>query len=120
MGAEKSANFMMKVVVLGDSSVGKTSILRSYTDPNAQWSNGYKATVGSDLYVSELKVQGKYYAQLQMWDTAGQERFQSLSRQLYRGADVLVLVYDITDLDSFNKIEHWKNEMLQCVTDDDI
>eukprot|EP00486_Rosalina_sp_Unknown_P006885 CAMPEP_0201573380 /NCGR_PEP_ID=MMETSP0190_2-20130828/17216_1 /ASSEMBLY_ACC=CAM_ASM_000263 /TAXON_ID=37353 /ORGANISM="Rosalina sp." /LENGTH=83 /DNA_ID=CAMNT_0048000293 /DNA_START=17 /DNA_END=265 /DNA_ORIENTATION=+ len=72
--SSKSARFFMKVVVVGDSGVGKTSILKSYVNGNVNLNNDYKATIGSDLYMTDIKIEDNY-AQLQIWDTAGQERF---------------------------------------------
>ena len=109
----KSTNYFMKVVIIGDSGVGKTSILQSYINNNFS-QNGYKATIGSDLYITDVSIQD-HYAQLQIWDTAGQERYNSLSKQLYRGTDILILVYDITNLESFTNIEHWKNDFLSTL-----
>eukprot|EP01083_Nonionella_stella_P033106 90629_1 len=115
--SKKQANFFMKVIVLGDSGVGKTSILRCFVNPESDINDGYKATIGSDLYMTDISIENNH-AQLQMWDTAGQERFNSVSRQLYRGADILVLVYDITDEESFTNVEHWKNDFLSSLSDD--
>merc|ERR1712228_264735 len=113
----KQANFFMKVVVIGDSGVGKTSILQSYINPNSSANGGYKATIGSDLYMTNISVENNH-AQFQIWDTAGQERFNSLNKQLYRGADILILVYDITNLQSFTNVEMWKNEFILSLSDD--
>lgn len=117
----RSANFFMKVVVIGNSGVGKTSILQSLINPDFQIpSSGTKPTIGSDLYTYDLKIEGgapsgkeAHYAQLQIWDTAGQERFNALGKQLYRGADILVLVYDISDQHSFTMVEHWRYEFME-------
>ena len=116
----------MKVVVIGNSGVGKTSILQSLIDPDFQIpSTGTKPTIGSDLYTYDLKIEGgkaleqeAHYAQLQIWDTAGQERFNSLGKQLYRGADILVLVYDISDKQSFTMVEHWRYEFMEQLSTD--
>ena len=114
----KQVNFFMKVVVIGDSGVGKTSILQSYINPsNASAKDGYKATIGSDLYMTNISVENNH-AQFQIWDTAGQERFNSVNKQLYRGADILVLVYDITNFESFTNVEMWKNEFISSLSDD--
>ena len=122
----KSANFFMKVVVIGNSGVGKTSILQSLLDSDFDLeAPGTKPTIGSDLYTWDMRIEGgsspdaeAHYAQLQIWDTAGQERFNSLSKQLYRGADILVLVYDIADLQSFTMVEHWRYEFMSLLHED--
>jgi Ras-related protein Rab-7A len=99
----------LKVIVLGDPGVGKTSILNRFVIQ--EFSFIYKATVGADFLFKEFIVDGKYIC-LQLWDTAGQERFQSLSNSFFRGADFCLLVYDITDEESFEHLDYWKNEFI--------
>ncbi|KAK0151683.1 Ras-related protein rab7 [Merluccius polli] len=72
---------LLKVIILGDSGVGKTSLMNQYV--NKKFSNQYKATIGADFLTKEVMI----------WDTAGQERFQSLGVAFYRGADCCVLVW---------------------------
>jgi Ras-related protein Rab-7A len=76
-----------------------------------RFSHQYKATIGADFLAKEIIV-GDKTVSLQIWDTAGQERFQSLGTAFYRGADVCILVYDITDRASFQALESWRNEFL--------
>jgi Ras-related protein Rab-7A len=73
---------MLKLLLLGDAGVGKTSILKQFM--NSEFSAQYKATIGSDFSSKQLDVDGKFVT-LQVWDTAGQERFQSLGPLFYRG-----------------------------------
>ena len=84
---------LLKVVILGDSGVGKTSLMNQYV--NKRFSAQYKATIGADFLTKEVMIDDKLVT-LQIWDTAGQERFQSLGVAFYRGADACILVYDIT------------------------
>lgn len=79
---------LLKVIVLGDSSVGKTSLMNQYV--NRKFSNQYKATIGADFLSKEVTVDDRTVT-IQIWDTAGQERFQSLGVAFYRGADCCVL-----------------------------
>lgn len=79
---------LLKVIILGDSSVGKTSLMNQYV--NRKFSNQYKATIGADFLTKELTVDDRTVT-MQIWDTAGQERFQSLGVAFYRGADCCVL-----------------------------
>lgn len=100
---------LLKVIILGDSGVGKTSLMNQYV--HKRFSNQYKATIGADFLTKEVMI-GDRMVTLQIWDTAGQERFQSLGVAFYRGADSCVLVYDITDSKSFDTLETWKDEFL--------
>eukprot|EP01116_Phalansterium_solitarium_P024636 TRINITY_DN907_c0_g1_i1.p1 TRINITY_DN907_c0_g1~~TRINITY_DN907_c0_g1_i1.p1 ORF type:complete len:220 (-),score=34.69 TRINITY_DN907_c0_g1_i1:346-1005(-) len=101
---------ILKVVVLGDSGVGKSSLLERYV--NHKFTALYKATIGSDFMTKEIPTDGNKVLMLQIWDTAGQERFQSLGRQFYRGADCCLLVYDVGILDSFYSLDRWREEFI--------
>ncbi|CEP03061.1 Ras family [Plasmodiophora brassicae] len=100
---------LIKVIILGDSGVGKTSLMNQYV--NGKFSAQYKATIGADFLQKEVEVDGKVVT-MQIWDTAGQERFQSLGVAFYRGADACVLVYDITNAKSFDSLDSWMKEFL--------
>ncbi|RLN95931.1 hypothetical protein BBJ28_00014041 [Nothophytophthora sp. Chile5] len=78
---------------------------------NQKFSNQYKATIGADFLTKEIMLDDKLVT-MQIWDTAGQERFQSLGVAFYRGADACVLVYDITNPKSFEKLDTWRDEFL--------
>jgi len=95
---------VFKIMILGDSGVGKTSILEQYV--NKVFSGFYKVTIGSDFLAKELDVGGKQI-KLQIWDTAGQEKYQSVCIGFYRGADACILVYDVTDKHSFKNLDMW-------------
>jgi Ras-related protein Rab-7A len=101
--------FLLKVIILGDSGVGKTSLMNQYV--SKRFSSQYKATIGADFLTKELAV-GDRLVTLQIWDTAGQERFQSLGCAFYRGADCCVLVFDLTNAASFANIDTWRDEFL--------
>lgn len=100
---------LLKVIILGDSGVGKTSLMQQFV--NGKFSHQYKATIGADFLTKELNIDDKTVT-MQIWDTAGQERFQSLGVAFYRGADCCVLVYDVTNQKSFDNISSWKDEFL--------
>lgn len=100
---------LLKVIILGDSGVGKTSLMNQYV--NKRFSSHYKATIGADFLTKDVLVDGTQVT-MQIWDTAGQERFQSLGVAFYRGADCCVLVYDITHGQSFKSLESWRDEFL--------
>ncbi|XP_031258404.1 ras-related protein Rab7 isoform X2 [Pistacia vera] len=100
---------LLKVIILGDSGVGKTSLMNQYV--NRKFSNQYKATIGADFLTKEVQFEDRLFT-LQIWDTAGQERFQSLGVAFYRGADCCVLVYDVNVMKSFDNLNNWREEFL--------
>jgi len=100
---------LLKVIILGDSGVGKTSLMNQYV--NKKFSNQYKATIGADFLTKEVMVDDRLVT-MQIWDTAGQERFQSLGVAFYRGADCCVLVFDVTIAKTFDNLESWRDEFL--------
>ncbi|KAG4067856.1 hypothetical protein HA402_010542 [Bradysia odoriphaga] len=100
---------LLKVIILGDSSVGKTSLMNQYVKKH--FSNQYKATIGADFLTKEVVVDDRVVT-MQIWDTAGQERFQSLGVAFYRGADCCVLVFDVTAGNSFKNLDSWRDEFL--------
>ncbi|KAL7752256.1 Ras- protein Rab-7 [Sorochytrium milnesiophthora] len=100
---------LLKVIILGDSGVGKTSLMNQYV--NKKFSMQYKATIGADFLTKEVMVDDKLVT-MQIWDTAGQERFQSLGVAFYRGADCCVLVYDVNNAKSFETLDSWRDEFL--------
>ena len=97
-----------KVLLLGESSVGKSSLIKRYiTD---QFADETKATIGCDFYEKEVDVNGKK-VKLSIWDTAGQERFRGLATSYYKRTKVIILVFDITKKSSFNRIDFWQGEI---------
>ncbi|KAF0884435.1 RAB44 protein, partial [Crocuta crocuta] len=101
---------LFHVIFLGDSNVGKTSFLHLLHQNT--FNPGLTATVGVDFRVKTLLVDNKWFA-LQLWDTAGQERYHSMTRQLLRKADGVVLMYDVTSQESFTHVRYW----LDCLQD---
>lgn len=100
---------LLKVIILGDSNVGKTCLMNQYV--KRTFDDRYKATIGADFMTKEVEVDGTLVT-LQIWDTAGQERFQSLGSAFYRGADACVLVFDLTSVDSFTHLTQWHDEFI--------
>uniref|UniRef100_A0A7R9VEB4 Uncharacterized protein n=1 Tax=Chlamydomonas euryale TaxID=1486919 RepID=A0A7R9VEB4_9CHLO len=100
---------LLKVIILGDSGVGKTSLMNQFVQK--KFTKEYKATIGADFLTREIEVDDKTVT-MQIWDTAGQERFQSLGVAFYRGADCCVLVHDVNSTKSFEALDNWRDEFL--------
>uniref|UniRef100_A0A4W5R4M2 Calcium release activated channel regulator 2A n=1 Tax=Hucho hucho TaxID=62062 RepID=A0A4W5R4M2_9TELE len=103
-GAVPAPDRLFKVVLVGNSSVGKTSLLRTFCDGRFHPSSS--ATVGIDYRVKTLMLDNTQVA-MQLWDTAGQERYRSITKQFFRKADGVVVMYDVTLLDSFKAVRPW-------------
>jgi Ras-related protein Rab-7A len=99
----------IKVVILGDLGVGKTCLRSQFV--HHVFTNAYKATIGGDYLTTSVTInegqEGGQKVNLQIWDTAGQERFNSISQAFYRGTDVVILVYDITNYESVLSLRDW-------------
>ncbi|KAI8365671.1 small GTP binding protein [Choanephora cucurbitarum] len=102
---------ILKVVLIGDGGVGKTSLRNQYI--HKRFTNAYKATIGADFITKEVQTEDGKKVMMQIWDTAGQERFQSLGVAYYRGADACVLVYDVNNFLSFQHLERWREDFLK-------
>ena len=109
MNTPQRKKVTLKVVLLGEAGVGKSSVINQFV--NRRFASQYKATIGTDLLTKAIKIDGVDVT-LQIWDTAGQERYQSLGHAFYRGADCCVLVYDVTSVPSFKTLQSWRDEFL--------
>ena len=103
-----------KIIIIGDSCVGKTSILNQYI--LKKFSKELKPTIGIDHYEKEIEVKGKKII-LSIWDTAGIERFRGTSTSYYKRAKCVVLVFDITKRDSFHRLDYWRDEVMNFADD---
>ena len=101
-------DFLFKVVVVGDSGVGKTGITNRYLKGNFQ--EDMKTTVGVEFGAKKVVIKEKC-VKIQIWDTAGQERYRSVTTAYYKGAKGALIVYDITNSQSFQNIERWIKEV---------
>jgi len=106
-----------KIVLLGDSGVGKTSIALRYTQEESNFQQRTNPTIGASFLMKNLQIDDKKL-KLQIWDTAGQERFRSLAPMYYRGASAALLVYDITSVSTYKKVKEWVNELKKNVQED--
>ena len=98
---------IVKIMIIGDSAVGKTSLMVRYIEK--KFDHRYKVTIGADFLTKEVEIDGQAVT-LQIWDTAGQERFQSLGSAFYRGADACILVFDVTLQETFSHLTSWMEE----------
>ena len=106
-----------KILTIGESGVGKTCILRRFVED--KFLKNHLATIGIDFKTKNIIVDG-VQVKLKIWDTAGQERFRNITNQYYKGADGIILVYDVTDRLSFEKIREWMNQIKQNTTENEI
>jgi len=106
--ARRNYDHLVKTIIVGDSGVGKTCLLRRFSDePFVEF---HMTTIGVDFAVKTIPLEGKH-AKLQIWDTAGQERFHTITTAYYRGADALLLVFDVENPESFEHCERWLKEI---------
>ena len=104
--------FKLKLIVLGDSGVGKTNIIRRYVSDT--FSIDTKATVGVEFFTKSFRVNNDI-VKLEIWDTAGQERYKSITSAYYKGSRGALLVYDITRYSTFEDIEKWMKEIKERI-----
>ncbi|XP_053701694.1 ras-related protein Rab-15-like [Synchiropus splendidus] len=104
----KQYDILFRLLMLGDSGVGKTCMLRRFTD--REFDPAHISTIGVDFKMKTLEIDG-IRVRVQIWDTAGQERYQTITQQYYRRAQGIVLVYDITSEPSFQHIVKWASDV---------
>ncbi|CAL9049620.1 unnamed protein product [Musa banksii] len=101
-------DYLFKLLLIGDSGVGKSCLLLRFADDS--YIESYISTIGVDFKIRTVEQDGKTI-KLQIWDTAGQERFRTITSSYYRGAHGIIVVYDVTDQESFNNVKQWLNEI---------
>lgn len=106
----KDYDVSYKVLLIGESGVGKTSLIRSYSKPNETFTSTLLPTYGID-FVNVVTIVDGVRVRLQIWDTAGQERFRTLTSMHFRGTKGILLVYDITNAGSFDQLQYWVKSM---------
>jgi len=99
---------LIKLLLIGDSGVGKSCLLLRFTENN--FNDSYISTIGIDFKIRDVEIGGKMCT-LQVWDTAGQERFRTITSAYYRGAHGIALVYDVTSRESFDNMTYWLKHM---------
>lgn len=108
-------DYLFKLLIIGDSGVGKSCILLRFADDT--FSESYISTIGVDFKIRTLSINNKQI-KLQIWDSAGQERFRTLTTAYYRSAHGIVLVYDVNDRETFFHIENWLQEVSRYAAGD--
>jgi len=108
MSTKRDYDHLFKLVLIGDTGVGKSCLLLRFADD--AFTESYISTIGVDFRFRTVKVEGKT-VKLQIWDTAGQERFRTITSAYYRGADGIIMVYDVTSQESFDHVSDWLAEV---------
>ncbi|XP_053325802.1 ras-related protein Rab-3B [Spea bombifrons] len=106
--SDQNFDYMFKLLIIGNSSVGKTSFLFRYADDT--FTSAFVSTVGIDFKVKTVYRNDKR-VKLQIWDTAGQERYRTITTAYYRGAMGFILMYDITNEESYNAVQDWATQI---------
>ena len=107
MTSNEEMQIVLKLLLLGDSSVGKTSILVKYI--NDKFDESSMSTIGVD-YMDKIIDYNNFKIKLQIWDTSGEEKFRTITKNFYRNADGLLVVYDLTRKETYDHIKIWLNE----------
>lgn len=108
MSLGQEYDYLFKVLIIGNSCVGKSNILLRFSDN--LFHESFLPTIGVDFKIRNVECKNKTI-KLHIWDTAGQERFKTITATYYKGAHGIILVYDITDRISFQEIENWLSEI---------
>ena len=104
---EETFQFIFKLILIGNSGTGKTSIINRYI--NEKFEDSYKCTIGVDFILKKIKINNQNI-KLQIWDTAGMEKYKQITTSYYRGAHGAIVVFDLTNKDSFNDVQKWVND----------
>ncbi|KAH0788392.1 ras-related protein RIC2-like [Histomonas meleagridis] len=105
---EEDPDFLLKIILIGDSGVGKTNLLSQFV--RHQFSEENKTTIGVEFTTKTMNINGKV-VKTQIWDTAGQERYRAITSAYYKGANGAMILYDITSSVSFDSVSRWLNEL---------
>ncbi|VBB18902.1 Ras-related protein Rab-1A [Yasminevirus sp. GU-2018] len=107
-------DYLIKIVVVGDSGVGKSALLTRFAD--GTYTDTYVSTIGVDFKMKTVDIDGKV-VKIQMWDTAGQERFRAITAAYYRGCNGVMFVFDISSRESLDSIAKWRSEVEKYASD---
>ena len=107
---------LYKILLLGDSTVGKTCFLLRYTDDT--FLDLHMATIGLDYRLKTMILDDQRIVKVQLWDTAGQDKFRAITRNYYKGARGIILIYDVTNIKSYENIKKWINEIKEEISEE--
>ena len=112
---EASEPPLYKILLLGDSTVGKTCFLLRYVDDS--FLDLHMATIGLDYRLKTLILEEQKIVKVQLWDTAGQDKFRAITRNYYKGASGIILIFDVTNVKSYENIKKWINEIKEEISE---
>ena len=108
-------DYIYKVLLLGDSAVGKTCFLLRYSDDS--FTENHISTIGLDYRLKMITMENDKIVKMQIWDTAGQDRFRAITKNYYKGAHGIILIYDVTNVVTFNNIKNWLIQIKENTTE---
>ena len=108
--------YTLKIIVLGNIAVGKTSVIRRYITNT--FSDEHKTTIGCENKKKTIEIDGETNANLQIWDTAGEEKFMSVTKQYYNDSNGAMIIYDLTKRDTFQKVSQWIKDVKEIAPKD--
>lgn len=112
---ESDYKYLFKLILIGDSGVGKTSVLSRYLDEDIQ--ENHISTIGVDFKIKTIVHNGET-VKLLLWDTAGQEKFSAITKSYYRGSHGIIIIFDVTHKDSFTSIDKWMKKVKENASED--
>ena len=112
---DNTSESVYKVLLLGDSTVGKTCFLMRYTDNTFQ--EIHMSTIGLDYRLKTMTLNSGKQVKVQIWDTAGQDRFRAITKNYYKGAHGIILIYDVTNQLTFENVTNWINQIKEEASD---
>ena len=112
--SDDKKEFLYKILLLGDSSVGKTCFLMRYADNTFQ--EIHMSTIGLDYKFKDVTLDNGKTVKVQIWDTAGQDRFRSITRNYYKGAHGIIVIYDVTNRKTFENVKNWIKQIKEEVS----
>lgn len=111
--------FTFSLITIGEGAVGKTSLIKAFSDPKAKNSK-HIATIGLDYKEKRVTIDDNTTVLLKIWDTAGQERFKTITPSLFNKCQGFILVYDITKIETFNRMQFWIEQIYEKVNKEEI
>ena len=115
MTSEKEYEFIIKILIIGDSTVGKTNFVYKFSED--KFSENYFATTGIELKTSSIQIDGKSI-KIQLWDTVGQEKYRAMIKNLYLKSQGIIILFDITNETSFINLKNWMSQIKESCGED--